>query len=666
MVKKFLSRKLYLSLTAISRITVSLADLSISKKLALAFGSIVTVFFGVSIFVSTSLSTIKATNDLNDHTYEVSKQISILEKSFSAELTGMRGYMIAPNTGSLGTYEDALKEYDAALPEAMRLTWTPEVHTKLIEAAAAQQKWRQEIAENELRLVKEGQLEEARKLDMSPVADARKTVRKLLAEIQAISSAHLKERSLAASQAMAQGQWTLLIGAVMAVLSAIGIGMMLSRGIGKPIVSMTSAMQKLASGDHQVEVPAIGRKDEVGIMADAVQTFKLAAIEKIRVEAVAEQSRKKVEEERIRSQAIREEYSRQQAAVVESLAQGLMKLSSGDLTYRLSDAFAADYEKLRADFNAAMAKLQDTMKIVADNTQGIYSGTGEITQAADDLSRRTEQQAASLEETAAALDQITATIKKTAEGASDAQRVVNEAKANAERSGEVVNNAVAAMSEIEKSAQEISQIIGVIDEIAFQTNLLALNAGVEAARAGDAGRGFAVVASEVRALAQRSAEAAKEIKVLISRSTQQVSSGVELVGETGKALSMISMQVSEITSIVGEIAASAREQATALQEVNTAVNQMDQMTQQNAAMVEESTAASHSLAHEAGELSNVVGMFQVGSDATPAARHPVQRSISKSLTNNSRKAVHSSARPVTTIGNLALKAAPARDDWEEF
>jgi len=645
---------------------MSLSDLSISKKLILAFGTIVTVFLLVSIVVSAGLSTIRASNDLNDQTYEVINEIGTLEKSFSAKQTGMRGYLITSKTTSLGSYYDAVKEYDAALPEARRLLTTPELHAKLEEAAAAQQKWQDAIADVELRLMKDGQIEQARQLDDSPVAEARKTVRKLLAEIDHTERALLTERSSAASQAMAQGQWTLLIGAVMAVLSAIGIGMMLSRGIGNPIVSMTSAMQRLASGDHDIEVPAIGRKDEVGTMADAVQSFKLAAIEKVRLEAAAEQSRKKVEEERIRSQAIQADFARQQAAVVESLAEGLMKLSSGDLTYRLSDAFAADYEKLRADFNTAMAKLQDTMKIVADNTQGIYSGTGEITQAADDLSRRTEQQAASLEETAAALDQITATIKKTAEGASDAQRVVNEARANAERSGQVVNNAVAAMSEIEKSAQEISQIIGVIDEIAFQTNLLALNAGVEAARAGDAGKGFAVVASEVRALAQRSAEAAKEIKVLISRSTQQVSSGVELVGETGKALSMISMQVSEITGIVGEIAASAREQATALQEVNTAVNQMDQMTQQNAAMVEESTAASHSLAHEAGELSNVVGMFQVGLDATTAARYPAHRASSKSAVNSRKTASRPAVAKAASIGNLALKETPAHDDWEEF
>ena len=211
-------------------------------------------------------------------------------------------------------------------------------------------------------------------------------------------------------------------------------------------------------------------------------------------------------------------------------------------------------------------------------------------------------------------------MRKTAEGAKEARDAVGSARADAERSGVVVRDAVAAMSEIESSAQQISQIIGVIDEIAFQTNLLALNAGVEAARAGDAGRGFAVVASEVRALAQRSADAAKEIKALISASSQQVERGVDLVGETGKVLERIVTQVTQINGVVTEIAASAEEQSTGLQEVNTAVNQMDQVTQQNAAMVEEATAASHALTQEADTLSRLIARFELG--ATPQAAAP--------------------------------------------
>ncbi len=265
-------------------------------------------------------------------------------------------------------------------------------------------------------------------------------------------------------------------------------------------------------------------------MAAAVQVFKDAAIAKVRLEGEATGARRLTEEERGRSAAALAGAAQQQGLVVQAIGTGLKRLSAGELVYRIAERFPAEYEQLRADFNEAMAKLQDTMKVVAANASAIGSGTAEISTAADDLSRRTEQQAASLEETAAALDEITATVRKTAQGAKHARQVVGTAKSNAEHSGQVVRQAVEAMSGIEKSSNEITQIIGVIDEIAFQTNLLALNAGVEAARAGDAGRGFAVVASEVRALAQRSAEAAKEIKALISTSSVQVEQGVQLVG----------------------------------------------------------------------------------------------------------------------------------------
>ncbi|MBA4805402.1 MAG: globin-coupled sensor protein [Brevundimonas sp.] len=323
--------------------------------------------------------------------------------------------------------------------------------------------------------------------------------------------------------------------------------------------------------------------------------------------------------ERDRSEAARAEAEARQTRVVSIVGKSLAGLAQGDLVSCIDDDFPEEYRGLRNDFNAAVGALRQAMSRVAENAGVIRSGSDEISQASDDLSRRTEQQAASLEETAAALDEITATVKRTAAGARLAADVVLGARGDAETSGVVVRDAVAAMSAIEQSAQQISQIIGVIDEIAFQTNLLALNAGVEAARAGDAGRGFAVVASEVRALAQRSAEAAREIKTLISASTAQVGSGVSLVGQTGEALQRIVDRVAEIDSLVSEIAASAQEQATGLQQVNTAVNQMDQVTQQNAAMVEEATAASHSLRQEAESLSASVARFRL-EDAGPAVR----------------------------------------------
>jgi len=403
-------------------------------------------------------------------------------------------------------------------------------------------------------------------------------------------------------------------------------------------------------------------------MADAVQSFKEGALEKLRLEAAAVEQRHAVEASEKAGQAERLKAADEQAAVVDGLAAGLERLSDGVLTFRLTEAFAPHYEKLRSDFNAAMERLQETMKVVSANTAGIRSGAGEISQASDDLSRRTEQQAASLEETAAALDEITATVRRTAEGANQARETVTAAKADAERSGVVVRDAVSAMSEIETSAQKISQIIGVIDEIAFQTNLLALNAGVEAARAGEAGRGFAVVASEVRALAQRSAEAAKEIKTLISASSQQVDHGVNLVGETGKALERIVTQVAELSGVVSEIAASAQEQATGLQQVNTAVNQMDQVTQQNAAMVEESTAASHSLTAEAEGLARLISRFEVGE---PAAAEAVHRSAPRPAPRPAPAPAMRSAGGgggFATRGALALAPRPAaeEDGWDEF
>jgi methyl-accepting chemotaxis protein len=305
-------------------------------------------------------------------------------------------------------------------------------------------------------------------------------------------------------------------------------------------------------------------------------------------------------------------------AHISRIGAALSHLSEGDLRAQVHDPLMPSLDQLRIDFNAASAALAEAIGQVAVNSAAIHAGADEIASASGDLSRRTESQAASLEETAAALDQITATVGKTASSAQHANQSVGQARGAAERSGEVMDRAVEAMANIQDSSERISQIIGVIDEIAFQTNLLALNAGVEAARAGDAGKGFAVVASEVRALAQRSAEAAKEIKGLISASSKHVAEGVGFVGDTGQALKGIQVQVAEVAALVGEIAASAQEQAQGLAQVNTAINQMDQVVQQNAAMVEESAAAAQTLKDEADGLAEVVARFAL--NQTPPAR----------------------------------------------
>ncbi|MBV9512062.1 MAG: methyl-accepting chemotaxis protein, partial [Caulobacteraceae bacterium] len=463
------------------------------------------------------------------------------------------------------------------------------------------------------------------------------------------------------------------LGAGLNLVFALGICWMLKRSIARPASEMSSALTRMAAGESSVEAPGARRQDELGEIARAVVAIRQASAEKAHMEALAAEFNAVAEKQPEREDAASAMTSQEHVRVVERLGEGLDKLSAGDLTFTIDQPFAAEYEKLRTDFNAAMARLQQLMAAVIANTGAIQNGSDEIAQASDDLSRRTEQQAASLEETAAALDQITATVKKTATGAQHASDAVAAAKSDATHSGEVVSKAVEAMGQIETSAKQISQIIGVIDEIAFQTNLLALNAGVEAARAGDAGRGFAVVAQEVRALAQRSADAAKEIKALISASSQQVGQGVSLVNETGDALRSIVGKVSEIDGLVHEITASAREQATGLGEVNSAVNQMDQVVQQNAAMVEESTAAAHSLRSETAELSRLISQFKVGGaqrverrpSAAPAARSAsAPRASAPAPATRASAPAPSPARAMTQkIAASFAAAAPVQDEW---
>ncbi len=467
-------------------------------------------------------------------------------------------------------------------------------------------------------------------------------------------------------RASAGGFQTLAFGSLaMAALLAIVAAFLASRSITAPVAKLQEALRNMAEGGSAKIDRAIGsRRDEIGGLARAVGAVRDALSGQAARQAESEAQRATAERVQLENNAReREAVAAETDNAVHQLGKALEQMASGNLMYRLAQPFGATLDVLRINFNNSADKLHSTLKAIGGNAFSIDAGAREVSTASNDLARRTEQQAASLEETAAALDQITVTVNGSTHRAEEARVVVAKTRANAERSGEVVKQAVGAMGQIENSSNEINNIISVIDEIAFQTNLLALNAGVEAARAGDAGRGFAVVAQEVRELAQRSAKAAKEIKQLIHSSAEQVRSGVALVDETGKALAEIVTEVQEINRHVDSIVESAKEQSTALREINIAVNSMDQSTQQNAAMVEETSAAGQNLANEAAALTAQLAQFRFdGADA-----RPVQMASPASLPRPSPAAAMIRKVSSAFSANRSQSAAAVQSaEWEEF
>ncbi|MDQ0419757.1 methyl-accepting chemotaxis protein [Peteryoungia aggregata LMG 23059] len=408
---------------------------------------------------------------------------------------------------------------------------------------------------------------------------------------------------------------TMIAGVVLAVIGGIALVLTLQR----PITRITATMQRLAEGDLEAGIAGDKRGDEIGAMARALAVFKTNARTKLEIESERQREQMEAEAERRRNDEEKQALDREIEHAVGKLAQALERLANGDISFEIEGRFHGRLEQLRNDFNLSLARLRDTMHQISGNVDQIQNNGRQMAQSALDLARRTEQQAASLEETAAAVDEITAAVRSSSERAEMVNGVVREAKKNADESAVVVGSAISAMGRIEEASRQISNIIGVIDEIAFQTNLLALNAGVEAARAGEAGKGFAVVAQEVRELAQRSAGAAKEIKALINRSAEEVANGSTHVQQTGTVLSRIGTQIATISEHIEKIAETSREQSGALHEVNGAVGRMDQMTQQNAAMVEEATAATQDLSGQTDMLRDLLQQFRIEADVRGAS-----------------------------------------------
>jgi len=640
-----------------------LKSVSISIKLMIALGAMMSACGVATLVVLFSLVSLQRADVTEREARQISYSADHALAAAVEQQNAMRGFVATGADEFMAKYDEPRDAYGQAIQDLK----ASDVDNRYAEQQRALETGGLTFHEEAQALIALARDPATRPQAQAQLAETARLgeIRRAVKGVDDAAKTIMAEKNAAKDAAYQMGYAALVVGGVLALIVAAAMTVWMVRAMSLPIVAMTRAMDRLAGGDLKIIVPAQDRDDEIGRMAKALGAFRDNAVEKVRLEAEAVAQREAAEVERRDAEAEKARVAEEDRVAVTALAEGLSAMSNGDLTHRMSVEVAPRAEQLKADFNTAISQLQQAVSVVVGNVSGIRSGAGEISQAADDLSRRTEQQAAALEQTAAALDEITATVNKTASGARQASDVVHLAKGDAETSGAVVRDAVHAMQAIEQSSTQINQIIGVIDEIAFQTNLLALNAGVEAARAGEAGRGFAVVASEVRALAQRSASAAKEIKTLLSTSAGQVGSGVKLVGETGEALQRIVDRVAEIDGLVAEIAASAQEQAIGLAEVNTAVNQMDQVTQQNAAMVEQSTAASHSLAQEAEALQASVAQFNVGAASTETARAPA--TMADPVEPTPVQAPHMAAALKTLgRGGAAPRVLAASEGWEEF
>jgi methyl-accepting chemotaxis protein len=642
------------------------ADAKISHKLIMGVSLIVGVVAAMIVVVLSLNFQLAARQAESARVAQVATRVAEARATVAEESAAIRGYMLFQKPTYLDAIAKARRDFGIAISEVEQLGAAHRdllALTQNLKVAGAA--WRANNIDPEIKLAADpATLGAALKLNQSPEGKTRRLA--FFAAAHALDDAAgqlAAQEALQANAIVGATHLAFALGGLAAVVFSALLTLLMTRAIATPIGQITDVLDRVARGDDSVAIPALGRKDEVGRIAASVQAFRDASREKARLEASAQTQAQQLSAERQANEKASAAAAQEDREAFTALAEGLKRLAMGDFTYRVTAQIAPRAQGLKDDLNDAMSQLQAALGDIVQHGEAMRLGAGEIAASADDLSKRTEQQAASLEQTAAALDQITATVSKTAEGAAQADAVVASARRDAETSGEVVRQAIDAMGAIEASARKIADIIGVIDEIAFQTNLLALNAGVEAARAGDAGRGFAVVASEVRALAQRSAKAAKEIKALIETSSAQVAEGVELVHKTGGTLTRIVGQVGAVTDVVSVIATSAREQATGLHQINSAINEMDSVTQRNAAMVEQSTAASHGLLNDARALGDLVGRFNIGVRARdrPVAPAPRPRQMPQSAP---QRAVRANSHGAAAGRKLAPE--PADHGWEAF
>ena len=601
-------------------------NLSIPRKLTLAF-AVTLASSAISTLVVFGVSSERRLVSAQSNTMHV-QQFQAM-KAVAAHLDmgqTVRGYLLTGVERHKKLYQAAAAKFDEEIRKAIAPAETGDGSFESLSGLRAMQsashEWRSEIGDRIIKLSDDPKTRpQALEIAMSArSSEMQQKFRDAQAEALRILDQQAEHLDSAQESGESRTFWALTIGGAVAFLSALASAILLSRNIARPLGRLAAQIGELARGTTSISFVGKGRRDDIGLIAAACENFREAILEREHFEQRARETRERSDEELARTSRERESEMNDLQSSVAVFTRAFAELARGDLHSQIDRQLYGPAEQLRLEYNATVHELRDTIRDVMHAAFAIDSASNEISGTTDDLARRTEQQAANLEQAAAALDEVTSATRASADRAADVGQIVAHASAKGAASGDIVRNAVAAMSQIEASAQEISDIIGVIDDIAFQTNLLALNAGVEAARAGEAGRGFAVVAQEIRGLAQRAGDAAKQIKELITASGEHVRSGVDLVGQAGTALQVIIGEVAEIHRHVGAIVDSARQQAATFSDINASVSALDKVTQQNAAAVEETTAATETLAQEARGLVERLKRFDVGAESGDYAK----------------------------------------------
>ncbi len=624
----------------------------IPRKLRLSFTLIcVSAAVMMAVFFATIMM-IRASIESNNLSRTIEAQAMSLETAILRQNSQFRGFLVTGDETYLKSYYEGRDEFDKVVVELKGQLGDAEKQALLEKSRLATLAWRADWGDRMIAEVRAGKREQAQQEVRDAgkkvlVSDAVLPLRDLREAEAAVTEKNLERQQAAIVTAII----ALIVGGIALITIAMVLSAMLSRMIARPITVLTEAMGQLAKGDNDIVVDA-SHADELGDMARAVLVFRdtaLAKAEAERAKAAADLAKDAAEREKIVADAA-------QRHVVEELDTALEALAAGDLTHTIRTPFAPEYERLRTAFNVAVQGLEESLASVAGSAQSVRLGATQICSASETLSLRTEQQASSLQQTTTATNHVTDMVGDTARSAANARNAITLANGDAADGRVIVEEAIVAMDAIKAGSQEIGEIINMIDAIALQTNLLALNAGVEAARAGDAGRGFAVVAGEVRELAKRTVDAAKDIKQLISKSSDEVRLGVDRVGETSEMLARVVSKIGDANTLIVDIAQGAQVQSENLKQVNSAVGSMDRMTQQNAAMAEEATAAARILATEADELATLVSRFRLNAttSAAPAPRR------------DTASAPRSTPKVIRTVGALALSSEAAEDDWNEF